>query len=196
MATLADAAAAAEIYRPAVEGSIISFELEPPTAAEMATRLRGVLALMPWLACEVDGQVVGYAYAGRHRERAAYRFCVDLAVYVREGWRGRGVGRALYGSLLPLLRLQGYRAAHAGISLPNAASVGLHEAIGMRPVGIYPKAGWKLGAWHDVGWWQLELLPREGEPPEPLSMEALLASAGFDDALGAGMSYLRRDRRP
>ncbi|MFT3913292.1 MAG: GNAT family N-acetyltransferase [Anaeromyxobacteraceae bacterium] len=188
LATEADAPAVADIYRPAVTDGWISFETEPPDAAEMAGRIRGVLALMPWLVCEraSDGLVVGYAYASRHRERAAYRFSVDLAVYVRDGWRGKGIGRALYDALLPMLRAQGYRAAHAGVSMPNPGSVALHEAIGMRRIALYPKVGFKLGGWRDVGWWQVELLPREGEPSEPRSLRALLEDPAFRAALREG----------
>jgi glutamate/tyrosine decarboxylase-like PLP-dependent enzyme/L-amino acid N-acyltransferase YncA len=167
LATPADAAAIASIYGPAVRDTPISFEVEPPDAEAMATRIASTLEVAPWLVCEEAGEVLGYAYGCRHRDREAYRWCADVSVYVREGLQRSGVGRALYGALLPLLALQGFRAAHAGITLPNPASVGLHEAVGFRLVGVYPKVGWKLGAWHDVGWWQLELGDRTA-PPETL----------------------------
>ncbi len=187
MATPADAAAIAEIYRPVVAGTAISFEIDPPSPAEMEQRIRAVLGYAPWLMCEEGGTVVGYAYAGRHRERAAYGWCVDVSVYVREAMRRGGVGRALYGSLFALLRLQGFCAAHAGITLPNPASVGLHESLGFLPVGVYRKVGFKGGAWHDVGWWQLELRERRGAPPPVLGLDELRRHPGFDAALGAGL---------
>lgn len=185
-ATPDDGAAASAIYRPAVEQSATSFEAEPPDAATMAGRIAAALEVAPWLVLCDDSGVSGYAYAGRHRERHAYRFCVDVSVYVRGDRRRAGVGRALYTSLLSLLRLQGFRAAHAGVTLPNAASVGLHQSFGFQPVGVYRAVGWKLGAWHDVGWFQLELLPRTGEPAPLLSMAALLAHPDFAPALAAG----------
>jgi L-amino acid N-acyltransferase YncA len=192
LATPADARGVAEIYAPVVAETAISFEMEVPAPEEMERRIRATLAFAPWLVC-VDGERVdGYAYASRHRERAAYRWCVDVSVYVRHGCRRGGVGRALYGSLLALLRAQGFHAAHAGITLPNAASVGLHEALGFRPVGVYPRVGFKLGAWHDVGWWQLELRARERAPEETLSMEALRRSHGWEAALAAGEPMLAR----
>jgi len=188
LAQPSDAAAMAAIYRPAVVESAISFELEPPGERELAARLEALRGFAPWLACEDDGLVTGYAYASRHRDRAAYQWSVDVSVYVLDGRRRGGVGRALYGSLLALLRLQGFKAAHAGIALPNPGSVGLHEALGFRRVGVYARVGFKLGAWHDVGWWQLELAPRlDGEPPPPpRAMADLLADPGFEAALASG----------
>ena len=172
MAAVGDAAALADIYRPYVTGAVTSFEVTPPGAAEMARRIDGVLALAPWLVALDDGGApIGYAYASRHAERAAYQWSVDTTVYVREGDHRRGVGRALYGALFPLLRLQGFYVAHAGVTLPNAASVGLHESLGFRPVGVYPAVGWKFGAWRDVGWWHLPLQERPATPapPRPLA---------------------------
>jgi L-amino acid N-acyltransferase YncA len=168
MATVDDGPALAAIYAPSVIGAVTSFELEPPDGAEMARRVSAVLTFAPWLVLEQDGDVLGYAYASRHRERLAYQWSVDVTVYVRQGSHRRGVGRALYQALFERLRAQGFYAAHAGITLPNAASVGLHESLGFRPVALYPKVGWKLGAWHDVGWWQLELRERKaGVTPAP-----------------------------
>ena len=157
LATLADASAVAAIYRPYVEGSTISFELTAPTEAVMRERMARVLTRLPWLVCEQDGAVLGYAYASPHRDRAAYQWSVDVSVYLRPGSQRRGLGRALYSELFVLLVQQGYYTAYAGISLPNAASVGLHESFGFEPVGIYRNAGFKFEAWHDVGWWQKPL---------------------------------------
>ena len=162
-----DGAALAAIYAPAVAATAISFELDPPDAAEMARRVAAVLEYAPWLVLERGGAVTGYAYATPHRERAAYRWSVDTSVYVGEAHRGAGVGRALYERLLALLRAQGYYVAHAGITLPNPASVALHERLGFAPVGVYPAVGWKHGAWHDVGWWRLPLRAPDGPPAPP-----------------------------
>jgi phosphinothricin acetyltransferase len=176
MAGTGDAADIAAIYRPYVTDAVTSFEITPPTAAEMAARIDTVLARAPWLACAgAGGELIGYAYASRHHERAAYQWSVDVTVYVRAGHHRRGVGRALYEALLPLLRLQGFYVAHASITLPNAGSVGIHEAFGFRPVGVYPAVGWKHGAWHDVGYWRLPLQELVPAPAPPLSLAAARA---------------------
>ena len=136
-----------------MQGSCISFELEPPDEVEMARRIATYSASHAWLVAEVGGVVAGYAYGSPHRERAAYASSCDVAVYVDPAQARQGVGRALYGELLPLLAGK-YHAAFAGIALPNDASIGLHEAMGFTPVGTYREVGWKMGGWRDVGWWQ------------------------------------------
>jgi L-amino acid N-acyltransferase YncA len=164
-----DAAACAAIYAPSVEASVTSFEERAPGAAEMAARIERVSATHPWLVVESGEEVVGYAYACEHRERRAYRWAADVSVYVAAGRRGQGFGRALYEALFERLRRQRFQVACAGITLPNQASIGLHESLGFAAVGISPRVGWKHGAWRDVGWWQLELVPSGTEPPaEPL----------------------------
>jgi phosphinothricin acetyltransferase len=165
-----DGAACARVYAPYVRDSVASFEEREPSAEELARRIELISRTHPWLVAEERGDVVGYAYASPHRERAAYRWAADVAVYVAPDRRRTGIGRALYGALLPLLVRQGLRIVCAGITLPNDASVRLHESFGMKPVGIYRRIGWKAGAWHDVGWWQGELQPPDadgGEPREP-----------------------------
>jgi L-amino acid N-acyltransferase YncA len=164
-----DASACAAIYAPYVEESVISFETEAPSAHEMAERIEVISATHPWLVAERDGRVAGFAYASPHRARAAYRWAADVAIYVDAAHHRAGVGRELYEALFELLRAQRLRIACAGITLPNAASVGLHEALGFVPVGVYRNIGWKDGSWRDVGWWQLDLgaLPQE-PPPDPL----------------------------
>jgi len=186
MATPADGASTSAIYGPYVREAVTSFEIEPPSAAEMARRIEGILAWAPWLVCEDQGGPIGYAYASRHRDRAAYQWSVDVAVYVDARHHRRGVGRALYEVLFPLLRLQGFYVAHAGITLPNAASVGLHERAGFRPVGTYPAVGWKLGAWCDVGWWQLPLQPRPATPSPPVPLVQAQTLPDWPQALALG----------
>jgi L-amino acid N-acyltransferase YncA len=164
-----DAAACAGVYAPHVEMSATSFEERPPSAEEVAERIARLTATHPWLVAESGGEVVGFAYACRHRERPAYRWSVDVSVYVADAWARHGVGRGLYEELFERLRRQGFRTACAGITLPNEASVALHEQLGFVPVGVYRGIGWKVGAWRDVGWWQLELSPQsDEEPAEPL----------------------------
>ncbi len=134
-----DAAAVADIYRPAVEATIASFEAPAPDAAEMARRMRTTLERTPWLVAHVGESVIGYAYAGPHRERAGYRWSVDVSAYVHPEWQGRRVGRALYDELFATLRRQRFVNVYAGIALPNPASVALHESIGMRRIGVYER---------------------------------------------------------
>ena len=164
-----DAGACAAIYAPHVESGPTSFEERAPSEAEMAARIERVSATHPWLVAEEGGEVVGYAYACRYRDRAAYRWAADVSVYVADGQRGQGLGRRLYEALFERLRRQKFQVACAGITLPNDASVRLHEALGFVRVGVSPRIGWKAGAWHDVSWWQLELTPTApGTPLEPL----------------------------
>ncbi|MBO0841982.1 MAG: N-acetyltransferase [Nocardioides sp.] len=169
-ATPQDAAACAGIYASYVETTAITFETEVPTETEFAGRIEAALATHAWLVLEDSGSVVGYAYGTQHRTRAAYRWCTDVSVYLEPGRRRTGAGRALYEALLPALRERGYRRAMAGIALPNEASLGLHRSFGFTDVGVYRRAGWKLGRWHDVAWLQLDLAPDEDPtaPPEEI----------------------------
>ncbi len=185
LATPDDAEQVRDVYAPYCH-TPISFETEPPGAEEMRGRLAKVLDHYPWLVCEGDGELLGYAYATRHRERAAYRWSVDTSVYVRQGLHRRGVGRALYASLLAMLPLQGFVNAYAGVTLPNPASVGLHTAMGFEPVGVYRQVGFKCGAWYDVAWYQRLLQPRPAEPPPLRGLEEVCATPAWREALERG----------
>jgi L-amino acid N-acyltransferase YncA len=167
VAEIRDAEAIHAIYAPIVSHSAISFEIDPPTVAQVRDRIAQTLPQFPWLvSIDAQGGIDGYAYASRHRERAAYQWSVDTAVYVRADARGTGVGKRLYRALFDELVALGYYHAYAGIALPNAASVALHETVGFTPIGVYRNVGYKLGAWRDVGWWQKSLQPlRVPAPP-------------------------------
>jgi L-amino acid N-acyltransferase YncA len=191
LASPGDASQIHEIYAPFCESTPVSFETEPPSVEEMGRRISKALALYPWLVCADAGQVLGYAYASKHRERAAYRWSVDVSVYVREGRRRAGLGRALYMSLFAILRLQGFTRALAGTTLPNAGSVGLHTAMGFEPVGVYRAIGFKCGRWHDVAWWQLALQIHDGQPAEPLELNRVVAMPGWSEAIDAGRPLIR-----
>ena len=166
-ATSDDGAACAEVYAPYVTDTAITFEYEPPTAAEMAARIAKAQQAHAWLVLENGGRVVGYAYGGPHKERAAYRWACEVSVYLEVGRRRSGAGRALYEALLARLAGRGFRTAVAGITLPNPASEGLHRAMGFDPVGVYRAIGWKHGRWHDVAWTQKALATGEDPPAEP-----------------------------
>lgn len=191
LATEADGAGIAAIYAPFVADTPTSFELTPPDAATMTRRIIDTIPVFPWLVCESGGRIAGYAYASSHRARPAYQWSVDTSVYVDPAWHRHGVGRSLYRSLFAILVLQGYFNAYAGIALPNPASIGLHEAAGFRPVGVYREVGYKAGAWHDVGWWQLALQPKPASPQPPLWLDQVRTAPGWPAALGAGEAQLR-----
>ena len=163
----ADAGDIAAIYAPVVGKTAISFEETPPGRGEIARRMRATPRL-PWLIADDAGRVAGYAYASAHRARPAYRWSADCSVYLDPRYRSRGLGRLLYEHLITEVINLGYISLFAGIALPNAASVGLHEAMGFRPVGVFRNVGYKLGAWRDVGWWQLPLCEAPPSPGDPL----------------------------
>ncbi|HEU5087522.1 MAG TPA: arsinothricin resistance N-acetyltransferase ArsN1 family B [Roseiflexaceae bacterium] len=190
LATPADAAAIQAIYAPSVVNTPISFELEPPSVDEMAARIAATLTRHPWLVCEVDGAIAGYAYGSTHRTRMAYQWAADVSAYVHPDFRRRRVGQALYQALLELLRLQGFFVAYAGITQPNPASVRLHESVGFVALGVYRHVGYKLGAWHDVGWWQLDLRERTAEPLPPMPPGALRDTPPWNEALAAGAALV------
>lgn len=169
-AEISDAAAIQAIYAPMIERTAISFELEPPSVEEMAKRIESTLPTYPYLVAERDGQVIGYAYGSQHRAREAYRWSVDVTVYIAPEMHRSGVGRKLYDVLLPILKRQRFHAAYAGIALPNDGSVGLHEALGFAHIGTYPEVGFKHGAWHDVGYWRIALdVTNPPLPPLPFT---------------------------
>jgi L-amino acid N-acyltransferase YncA len=188
LATPADGDAIAAIYAPYVTGTAISFELTPPDGEEMARRIARTIERTPWVVAEVDGVVHAYAYAGRFRERPAYDWSAESAVYVDDAMRGAGLGRAVMTALLAILRLQGFHVVVAGITPPNPASVALHRALGFERVGMFEGVGWKLGAWQGVEFFQLELAPREaGRAPEPIRpLPSLIGTPELAGALGGG----------
>ena len=166
-ASEADGEACAAIYVPYVTETAITFETEPPTDAEMARRIAAAQRAHAWLVLVEDGRVVGYAYGGPFKERAAYRWSCEVSVYVERGRRRTGSGRVLYDALLARLAERGFRTAVAGTTMPNDASEGLHRAMGFEPIGVYRGIGWKHGAWHDVAWTQRTIATGEDPPAEP-----------------------------
>jgi phosphinothricin acetyltransferase len=173
IATPQDATAIQRIYAPFVAEGAVSFETEVPTPEEIEARIKSTLYAHPWLVKEEDGKVVAYAYASAHRTRAAYQWCAEVSVYVDPAFHNRGIARRLYQSLIDLLSLQGFVNLYAGITLPNEASVGFHEAMGFRKIGVYEKIGFKAGNWHDVGWWTKTLSAPIDHPSAPLLFKHL-----------------------
>ncbi len=167
-ATAADGPACAAVYAPYVLGSPATFETDPPDGDEMARRVAASQVAHAWLVALRDGDVVGYAYGGPWKPRAAYAWTCEVSVYLAPDERGRGTGRALYEVLLPRLAARGHRTAIAGMTLPNPGSEALHRSLGFAPVGTFRRSGWKLDRWHDVGYVQLAL-GDDGPPGLPPS---------------------------
>ena len=178
-----DAEAIAAIYAPFVTDTPISFETEAPSAELMRQRIDHYTRTHPWLVYELDGRVVGYAYANRHHERAAYDWSCEVSIYIDAAMHRRGIGRALYTALLRALKRLGYYNALAGITEPNPASIGLHEAVGFRRAGVNRNVGYKDGRWWDVAYLEASLqddYPDVIQPPKrmdqlsPSELEGLL----------------------
>lgn len=191
LATGNDATGILAIYAPIVRETAISFEVTPPDVNQMRQRIESILGRFPWLVCADGNHILGYAYASPHRERAAYQWSVDVSVYVDAQARRSGVGRSLYTSLLNLLDVQGFYNAYAGINLPNPASVGLHEAVGFRLVGIYRSVGYKLERWHDVGWWHRVVRAPHVPPDPPVEFARILGTTACERAVLSGRALLR-----
>ena len=190
LAMIADAEQIAAIYAPFVLNTPTSFEMEPPSTAEMAARIKSTIERYPWLVCENSGQIMGYAYASQFRSRTAYQWSADTTVYTHERFRRMGVGRALYTCVLEILKLQAYYNACAGITLPNPGSEGLHRAMGFEQVALHKRIGYKLGRWHDVSWWQRALQPDTSPASPPMAMSDVVGTEEFASALALGLKYL------
>lgn len=157
LATPDDAAAIQSVYAPYVRDTCITFEYEVPTVEEFEERIRVVTKEYPWLVCEQEGKIIGYAYGCRHRARAAYDWSVESAIYMANDSRGKGIGKSLYQELFRLLKMQGYVNVFAGMTLPNEKSEGLHKSCGFQEIGVFRNIGYKFNQWHDVKWMQLDI---------------------------------------
>jgi L-amino acid N-acyltransferase YncA len=173
-ATAEDAPAIAKIYAPFVEKTAVSFEIIPPSAAEMATRIEALAnAHLPWLVMKEDRRLLGYAYAAKHRDREAYQWSVESSAYVDESARRLSVGRSLYKALFDILERQGFQNVYAGTTLPNDASIAFHKSFGFSEIGVYRKVGYKLGKWHDVAWWYVRIGAHNANPTPPLGLSGI-----------------------
>lgn len=184
-ATADDAAGMLQIYAPHVLHDAVTFETAVPSVEEFEGRINKGLQKFPWLVCENEGSIVGYAYASAHREREAYQWTCESSVYVHDKYAGKGIGSCLYGVLFRILKVQGLVNLYAGITLPNEASVKLHENCGFTAFAGYDNIGYKLGKWHKVGWWKLQLNEYAPTPSPPLLFPQLNPSfliATFEDA--------------
>jgi phosphinothricin acetyltransferase len=177
LATPADTAGCLAIYRPIVEQSSTSFEVEAPTEQEFGARIHAGTRTWPWLvAVDSENHVAGYAYASKHRERSAYQWCVEVSAYVDPALHRSGLGRRLYEKLFACLRAQGFQNAYAGVALPNDASLAFHRSMGFGEVGVYEDIGFKLGAWQSVNWLHKRLCETSaGDPQSPRALSSCCA---------------------
>ncbi len=162
-ATLEDAQALLDIYAPYI-ATPISFEYDVPSVEEFRGRIQDISQGYPYLVYEENGKILGYAYAHRHMERAAYQWNAETTIYLREDVKRQGIGRLLYTTLLDILRLQGIRIAYGCITYSNEASLRFHKALGFTEVGVFREAGYKDGAWRDIAWYEKILAPHDPEP--------------------------------
>ena len=173
IATTEDARGILDIYAPYIENTSFTFETEVPSITDFAKRISTYLENWPWLVCEKNGVITGYAYATRHRERTAYQWCTECSVYILDEYHKKGIARALYEALFIILQKQGFRNVYAVINLPNPNSVALHEHCGFTYFATYEKVGYKLGLWKNVGWWKLILNDYSDEPSPPVPFSNL-----------------------
>lgn len=192
LASVDDAAEILAIYAPYCASTNVTFEVIPPTLDQMRERIARITDEYPWLVAVIDGHVAGYVYASRFRERAAYRWTAEVAAYVAPSVQRRGLGRALYTTLIAILRLQGFFKLIAGITVPNIPSIGLHESVGFTKAGVFPAVGHKDGKWLDVGWWELPLQPEITNPPDPKPIRLLYESPALTTALKEGQAKANR----
>ena len=180
IATEADSASILEIYAPFIMDTIITFEYEVPTLAEFAKRMTNIHKKYPWLLCEINGNIVGYAYASKFNERAAYDWSVDFSIYINPKYHGKNIGKSLYFSLSQLIKLQGYYNAYAGVTLPNIKSEGLHQSFGFKPIGVYQNVGYKFGNWYDVKLFGLKINEYPKSPIKPKNIDEINDTPEFN----------------
>jgi phosphinothricin acetyltransferase len=173
LATTNDAEGILAIYAPYISNTSFTFETEIPSADDFKKRISDYLTNWPWLVCEIDGVIAGYAYGGKHRERTAYQWCVESSIYIHDDFQKQKIGKALYKTLIEIFKRQGYRNVYAVINLPNDKSVRFHENCGFKYFATYENVGYKLGRWKNVGWWQLILNKYNIEPEPPVKFSVL-----------------------
>ena len=191
LATKDDAAGMLQIYAPFILNSGITQETEVPSTEDFQQRVISNLAERPWLVCEINNEIAGYAYAGKHRDRKGYQWCTEPSVYISEKYFGLNVANALYTALFDILKLQSYVNAYAVITLPNDRSIAFHKKFGFSYLTIYKKIGYKLGQWHDVGWMQYDINFHNKDPKDPIKFPAI-ESSSIDAILIKATSMLKK----
>lgn len=187
-----DALGIIEIYKPFIEKTAVSFEVEVPSESEMQSRIKALAPRYPWLVCVIDETIAGYAYAGLHRSRTSYQWSTEVSVYLHEGFRGKRIGSALYASLLDILTAQGFKNALAGMTLPNPASERFHKSIGFETIATYPDVGYKFGKWHATQWMVLPLHEPDQAPKTLIDSKALEGTALWNTAIDKGCAIINQ----
>jgi len=188
---LNDAKSTLAIYKPYVQNTIISFEYDVPPLDDWELRIKTITAEYPWLVCEYNNEIIGYAYGSKHRYRTAYSWSPESTVYLSQEFHRLGIARILYQTLFALLKLQGYVNVYAGVGLPNVASETFHQALGFYDIGIFKKVGYKHGAWHDTRWFQLHLMAHPDNPPFPKKLSEIENIEDFRNVLNAANEQLK-----
>ena len=183
LADVEDAEAILGIYKTYIENTRVTFETEVPSVEAFKERMERIMAHFPWIVCEIDGRIAGYAYGSKHGERAAYRWSADLSVYIDAKFHRRGIASALYRAVMELLRLQGYFTVYAGVSTPNEKSEAFHTAIGFRNLGEFKNVGFKLGLWRGVAWYELPLAEYVAEPAETTAIDGIRQTTDCEELL-------------
>lgn len=173
LANKKDAASILKIYAPYIENTSFTFETEVPSLIDFQKRINNYQVNWPWLVCEYEGIVAGYAYGSKYRERTGYQWCVETSIYIHDDFQKSGIGKALYEALLEILKKQGYRNVYAVINLPNDKSVKFHESCGFVFFAMYPNVGYKLGKWKNVGWWQKNINEYDPGPGTPVKFSGM-----------------------
>lgn len=173
LATPEDANSILEIYAPYIENTSLTFETVVPSKKEFEERIQTYLINWPWLVCDINGTIAGYAYASKYREREGYKWCTESSIYIHDDHQKSGIGKALYTALFEILRKQGFNNVYAVINLPNEKSVTFHEKLGFTYFATYEKVGFKLGKWKNVGWWQLIINNYSDNPAPPVKFSEL-----------------------
>lgn len=185
LATPADAAGMLDIYKHYVENTSYTFEYEVPSKQEFEARILAVTPAFPWLVCELDGQIVGYAYAHKHRDRTAYQWSPESTIYIDHNYHGKGLARVLYETLFEILKLQGFFNVYAGVLSTNENSTAFHKALGFEEIGLFRNIGYKLGEWHSNMWYQLHLAEHHAEPSVPAAFSEMKDSPAITTILNA-----------
>ena len=168
-----DAANILKIYEKFIKETVVTFEIEVPSIESFQNRMKSIMDFYPWLVCEIDGEIAGYAYASKHGERAAYRWSADLSVYIDEKFHRHHLGTDLYDEVIQYLKKQGFCTLYAAISTPNPKSQAFHESYGFKKIGEFKNVGHKMGKWLDVTWYNLQIAEYSENPQEPLSIQQI-----------------------
>ncbi|MHB8127698.1 MAG: GNAT family N-acetyltransferase [Mobilitalea sp.] len=186
-----DSVSLLNIYGEFIRDTAVTFETVVPSVLEFSKRIRDVLEDSPWLVCELNGENIGYAYASKHRERAAYQWSVDVTVYVNPLYHRKHIATALYTALIELLKIQGYYSAYSGISLPNLKSEAFHESFDFKPVGVFHNVGYKFGEWRDVKWFELTISKHSKNPTKTISIKEIKDTDEFKNIIKKAMQIIR-----